>query len=177
MKGDGDPTCFSNVADTEIPALQDWCHQLTKSSRERSARLFLSHIKSFCLSVKSYVEGIGNVTEADRQHLREKYESQNPTDQLVFDEDDPMGSLLNELGEGIGAGLFAIDQKPKLDAQGRIAGVTPRLCTVREHGISSAGVLTSSCRNFQKSSKVALQLCNKTSKTDWRRNVKSVRPM
>lgn len=93
--------------------------------------MFLSHIKSFCLSVKSYVEGTGNVTEADRQNLRDKYESQNPNEQLALDEDDPMGSLLRELGGGLGVGLYAIDQKPKFDAQGRIAGITPRLRTVR----------------------------------------------
>jgi len=93
------------------------------------------------------VEGIGNVTEADRQHLRDRYESQNHNDQLMLDEHDPMGSLLRELGEGLGAGLYAIDQKPKLDSQGRVAGITPRLQTVCHSNVSPASVLTHNTRS------------------------------
>ena len=39
VKGDGEPSCFSNVEDTGIPELQQWCHQLTIASRERAARV------------------------------------------------------------------------------------------------------------------------------------------
>ena len=36
VKGDGEPSTFSNVEDTGIPKLQKWCHQLTLSSRDRA---------------------------------------------------------------------------------------------------------------------------------------------
>src|SRR5271170_6191908 len=63
VRGDGDPSCFSNVKDTGIPDLQQWCHSLTVSSRERAARNFLSHLKTFATSIQTYVKGIGDVTE------------------------------------------------------------------------------------------------------------------
>jgi hypothetical protein len=76
VKGDGEPTCFSHVNDTGIPALQKWCHTLTGSSRERAARSFLTHLKTFANSVRQYVECAGEVTEADRSALKDKWESE-----------------------------------------------------------------------------------------------------
>ena len=58
VKGDGDPTCFTKADNTGIPELQKWCHHLTVSSRERAARNFLAHLKTFASSVKLYVAGI-----------------------------------------------------------------------------------------------------------------------
>ncbi|TFY80874.1 hypothetical protein EWM64_g3143, partial [Hericium alpestre] len=75
VKGDGEPTCFSNVDHTGIPELQDWCHSLTVSSRERAARGFLTHLKTFANSVKQYIECAGEVTESDRAALKAKWES------------------------------------------------------------------------------------------------------
>lgn len=53
VKGDGDPSCFSNVEDTGIPSL-----------------------KTLANSVQVYVNGInGDVTVADRESLHKKWES------------------------------------------------------------------------------------------------------
>ncbi|KAF8913833.1 hypothetical protein CPB84DRAFT_1757667 [Gymnopilus junonius] len=134
VKGDGGASCFSNVDDTGIPDLQKWCHQLTISSRERSARTFLTHIKAFAQSIQSYVQGIGDVTAIDRESLREKWESRGFDDAPEFhggDENvDPLDSILGGLGAGLGAGLYTVNKPaPKVDVLGQPAGITPRLCT------------------------------------------------
>ncbi|KAH9951754.1 Dynamin family-domain-containing protein [Amylocystis lapponica] len=139
VKGDGDPTCFSNVEDTGIPEMQKWCHQLTVSSRERAARNFLAHLKTFTNSVRTYVEGIGDVTETDRESLREKWESMMPDDDdlegLAYGDgwasSDPFDlPLLDALASGnpLAGGLYSLQKKEtKLDKYGEPVGVTPRL--------------------------------------------------
>lgn len=144
INGDGEPACFSNVKDTGIPALQQWCHKLTVSSRERAARNFLTHLKTFSASVQSYVAGIGDVTVADREELRSKWESsglgQEDDDPAGGfegwgeadnnDDDDPFAELLG-LDGGLGAGLFTAKKKaPKVDQYGHPVGITPYLCLV-----------------------------------------------
>lgn len=79
---------FHETDDTGIPALQEWCHHLTVSSRERAARNFFTHLKTFANSVKTYVEGAGDVTAADRESLRAKWES-NLEDMMDLDEPMP----------------------------------------------------------------------------------------
>ncbi|EPQ59276.1 hypothetical protein GLOTRDRAFT_136192 [Gloeophyllum trabeum ATCC 11539] len=125
VKGDGDPSCFSNMEHTGVPALQQWCHTLTVSSRERAARNFLMHLKTFANSVRTYMEGIGEVTEIDRATLREKWES-TPQDDGAGDFANA-GFDLADLGE-LGA-LYSMNGKPakKVDAYGEPTGVTPRL--------------------------------------------------
>ncbi|KAJ7700013.1 hypothetical protein B0H17DRAFT_274436 [Mycena rosella] len=127
VKGDGEPTCFSNVQDTGIPDLQKWCHSLTKSSRERAARNFLAQLATFATSVKQYVAGIGNVTAADRESLRSRWESgeQEVDPGPELDEEDPFAAIL-----GGGRGLYTINQSaPKVDRYGNAIGITPRLVT------------------------------------------------
>ncbi|KAJ1303224.1 hypothetical protein OPQ81_011422 [Rhizoctonia solani] len=75
VKGDGGPNCFTNPEDTEIPALQEWCHKLTLSSRERSARALLHNLTTFLRSIKSYVDKMEGVNVADRQVLANLWES------------------------------------------------------------------------------------------------------
>ena len=77
VKGDGEPTCFSNAKDTGIPELQQWCRQLTLSPRERAARNFLAHLTTFLTSVQSHVRGIEDVAAVDREALRTKWEARN----------------------------------------------------------------------------------------------------
>jgi len=122
VKGDGEPTCFSNAKDTGIPDLQQWCHQLTVSSRERAARNFLAHLKTFTTSVQSYVQGIGDVTAVDREALREKWESGNLDKGYEnndgrsddgygawanSDDGDPFAAILGGLGGSLGAELYS----------------------------------------------------------------------
>jgi hypothetical protein len=131
VKGDGQPSCFSNVQDTGIPDLQEWCHQLTIASRERAARTFFAHLKTFAQSIKTYVKGIGDVTAVDRESLREKWESRGLDEQPQYgmDDDDPLAAILGGLGDRLGAGLYAMN-KPKADPDSQAGGITHKLCTV-----------------------------------------------
>ncbi|KAG2146754.1 hypothetical protein DEU56DRAFT_786239 [Suillus clintonianus] len=150
VEGDGDPSCFSNIQDTGIPALRQWCHQLTVSSRSRAAKQFHTHLKTFANSVRVYVDGIGDVTIADRESLREKWES-TPQDQEMYDSDDegmpywrsspdPMSAHAFQEFRGMmskdlmDARLFSMSNQSslKVDARGEPIGVTPRL--VKEFG-------------------------------------------
>jgi hypothetical protein len=139
VRGDGEPSCFSNIKDTGIPDLQRWCHQLTISSRERAAKNFLTHIKTFATSVQSYVQGIGDVTAADREALREKWESSNHSVGDGESENgwgmidlggDPFDAILGDLG-GLGAELYTLKKPaPKVDPYGQLVGIAPRLALV-----------------------------------------------
>ncbi|KAF8812373.1 hypothetical protein BYT27DRAFT_7087741 [Phlegmacium glaucopus] len=133
VKGDGKPTCFSNIADTGIPDLQKWCHQLTIVSRERAARAFMTHLKAFAVSIHSYVQGIGDVTAIDREALREKWESQGFDQPEEYDAnplEDPLDAILGGLGGGFGVDLYTLNKPaPKVDPYGQPTGITPRLCT------------------------------------------------
>ncbi|KAJ8590321.1 hypothetical protein M405DRAFT_897528 [Rhizopogon salebrosus TDB-379] len=143
VKGDGDPSCFSNFEDTGIPALQQWCHQLTVSGRSRTAKQFHTHLKTFANSVQVYVNGIGDVTAADREALRDKWESIPQGDQDLYYDDEGMlyrGSsedpLMVDHFRGLDSNnrLFTMNSESslKVDARGEPIGVTPRL--VKEFG-------------------------------------------
>ncbi|KAG6813480.1 hypothetical protein H0H92_010505 [Tricholoma furcatifolium] len=138
VKGDGEPTCFANAQDTGIPDLQRWCHQLTVSSRERAARNFLSQLKAFATSVKSYVQGIGEVTVADREDLRQKWESSGLLDgnredsdsDSDSDDDDPYAAMFGGLIDHLDHPLYSMVKPkpaPKVDEYGRLIGIAPRL--------------------------------------------------
>lgn len=135
VKGDGEPTCFTNAEDTGVPALQEWCHKLTFTSRARVARNFMTQFKAFLTSIGSYVQGIGEVTAVDRESLRAKWESGAQSD----DEDDVYGHALMDSDyssdlDGIlgGGGLYSLKRSTqKVDAYGQPVGITPRLKTVR----------------------------------------------
>lgn len=141
VKGDGETACFSNAKDTGIPALQKWCHQLTVSSRERAARNFLAHIKTFATSVQSYVQGIGDVTVIDRESLREKWESGNLDNREDGDvyggwanssepPHDPLDELLGGIGQRIDQLYSLTEPTPKVDEYGNPVGIAPRLALV-----------------------------------------------
>lgn len=140
VEGDGEPACFSNIDDTGIPALQEWCHALTLSSRERSARTFLAHLQTFSVSIQTYVNGISGVTATDREALRSKWESTDEEldqdDQFQLDDDDPYAAIL-------GGGLYSMKETaPKVDAYGEAVGITPRLVKVEYITVIGRSVLT-----------------------------------
>lgn len=142
VKGDGGSSCFSNVEHTGVPALQQWCHQLTVASRERAARTFLTHVKAFAQSIQSYVEGNGEVTASDREYLREKWESRD-----FLGGGDALG-IMGQLGGDFGVDLYSINQK--VDPYGAPTGVTPRLCKVGFWHVLIVEICSSSsafCRN------------------------------
>lgn len=141
VKGDGDPTCFSNVQDTGIPALQQWCHQLTVSGRSRTAKQFHTHLKTFASSVRVYVDGIGDVTVADRKSLREKWESIPQGNQGLYDdydeEDTDNSESEDSLNEPMGGRLtMNNDSSLNVDARGKPIGVIHRLMKVRPLGLA-----------------------------------------
>ena len=145
MKGDGDPSCFTKIEDTGIPELQEWCHTLTVSSRERAARNFLIHLKTFANSVRSYVSDNGEITAADRLALREKFESAPQDDEddeedgMMYgggwaSSDDPiLGGLDPYALAGLPhADLYSMNRPaPKVDTRGEAIGIMPRLTRVR----------------------------------------------
>lgn len=87
VRGDGGPSCFVNVEDTGVPALQEWCHELTIHARERSARSLLNNLATFLRSIRSYVDDMEGVSVADRLALAEMWES---------------NMLISDIGEGLG---------------------------------------------------------------------------
>ncbi|KAG0709554.1 hypothetical protein DFH29DRAFT_792939, partial [Suillus ampliporus] len=127
VKGDGDPSCFSNVEDTGIPALRQWCRQLTISGRSRAAKQFHTHLKTFANSVRVYVDGIGDVTIADRESLRENWESAPQGGQGMYDDRMVSKELMDSRFFTMNNNLSL-----KVDAHGEPIGVTPRL--VKEFG-------------------------------------------
>ncbi|KAG1806924.1 uncharacterized protein HD556DRAFT_1325273 [Suillus plorans] len=75
IERDGDPSCFSNIADTGVPALQQWCHRLAIGNQHRAAKQYHLQLKMFANSVRAYTDGISDATVADSKALREKWES------------------------------------------------------------------------------------------------------
>ncbi|CAK5275569.1 unnamed protein product [Mycena citricolor] len=121
VKGDGEPACFTNKEDTGIPAVQAWCHTLTRSGRDRAAKSYITQLSQFARDIQHYVEGITTVTASDRDSLREQWESvQQPDDQAMYD-DDPFSALLG------GGSLYRMHARPKVDHHGKAVGVAPRL--------------------------------------------------
>lgn len=134
VSGDGEPTCFSKVDDTGIPSLQQWCHTLTLASRQRGARQFSKQLKHFATSVKTYVQGIGEVTAADRESLRAQWESSpiddggsDATSQAWDENADPFAAIED------GGNMYKIKSDlPKVDPWGEPIGVAPRLVKVSQ---------------------------------------------
>ncbi|KAF8589963.1 hypothetical protein K439DRAFT_1628171 [Ramaria rubella] len=143
VKGDGKPTCFTDVANTGIPALQEWCQTLTVSSRQRSARTFLTHLQSFIASVRSYVQGITEVKEEDRKALREQWETQmeeDDEDENEVDEIfDPFSWLRHDAWNEAEDGTFLAKKKtPKVNMLGEPIGITPLLTAQLEQIVDVA---------------------------------------
>ncbi|KAL0949749.1 hypothetical protein HGRIS_009787 [Hohenbuehelia grisea] len=83
-KGDGRPHCFQNVEDTGIPALQQWCHEITLSLHEHAAQALTTQLKAFATTIQAYTQ---EISEADAQGcdaLRKMWQTKSP---LVVKED------------------------------------------------------------------------------------------
>jgi hypothetical protein len=191
VRGDGDPSCFSNVEDTGIPSLRQWCHQLTISSRSRASKQFHTHLKTFANSVRVYVDGIGDVTIADRESLREKWESTPQGGEGMYDSDDegmpywrsspdPMsvhpfrafrGMMSRELMD---ARLFSMNNQSslKVNARGEPIGVTPRLVKVCCLVFSIQLISLIPCRNSVHMLKNVSRICKTSSVMVLKKNVK-----
>lgn len=173
VKGDGDPTCFTRSEDTGVPALQEWCHKLTVSSRSRAARNFFTHLATFAKNVRVYLQGIGEVTEADRYAMKEKWES----DMLDDDDDDDDGyNMYGASSDDLGMvpefrGLMSMKQT-KVDQNGEAAGITPRLIRVRVRRLSVGHDRLNIVhrRSSMWSSKIALTSCRNASRMVSRRD-------
>ncbi|KAJ3505751.1 hypothetical protein NMY22_g17470 [Coprinellus aureogranulatus] len=87
VQGDGEPVCFTNVDDTGIPALQDWCHELTRPFREEAALQYIWILTSLASSIRTYLENIEDNpgTAETRRDIRIKYESNGHSSQPAGD--------------------------------------------------------------------------------------------
>ncbi|KAH9851613.1 hypothetical protein C2E23DRAFT_231950 [Lenzites betulinus] len=61
---------FLDLDDTGIPALRQWCHQLTLPRREADASALLSRLRPFAASLQTVIEGASEINEKDREMLR-----------------------------------------------------------------------------------------------------------
>jgi hypothetical protein len=149
----------------------------------------LAHLKTFATSVQSYVQGIGDVTAADRETLREKWESSNLRNGDDGESEngwgmadlggDPFDAILGGLGGGLGAELYALNKPaPKVDPYGQPVGVTPRLALVSisldSHDVE---VDIGGLRSLASWSTTASRIFKKTSRRGWKTNAESVRLM
>ncbi|TFK28807.1 hypothetical protein FA15DRAFT_753191 [Coprinopsis marcescibilis] len=131
VKGDGVPSCFSNVEDTGIPDLQQWCHQLTLASRERGVRNFMTQLGTFAKSIHTYIQGIGEVTIEDRTDLRAHWETvisekpAAPADAWArFDSDDDALARFAESDD-----LYTMDDSEQNENAVDNEGVAYKLCS------------------------------------------------
>ncbi|KZS91727.1 hypothetical protein SISNIDRAFT_456317, partial [Sistotremastrum niveocremeum HHB9708] len=72
---DGEPTCFSKVDDTGIPALRKWCVDLTVIVRKPVARNFLGRERAFMDGAVAYMSDLEAVDAADRDMLQSMWQS------------------------------------------------------------------------------------------------------
>jgi hypothetical protein len=110
------------VKDTGVPELQRRRHSLTVRSRKRAAHNFLNHLKTFATSVQNYVQGIGDVTEADREELRRKWESY------------ATGAHDDQDASPFPAYLLVDDEDDDDDDDDEVSHIRDRVVTVDEHG-------------------------------------------
>ncbi|KAJ3550796.1 hypothetical protein NMY22_g232 [Coprinellus aureogranulatus] len=78
VTGDGPAVCFADVEDTGVPALQQWCQDLTLAIRQELARDYLSLLQTLANQVIAYVlqaQALGEATIADRKKLYRLYDS------------------------------------------------------------------------------------------------------
>lgn len=122
----GEDTCFLNIEDTGIPALQQWCHRLTVASRERVARPFLTRLSAFSSSLKAYAQGVGNVTADDRALLQDRWETADI---------DEIQDLFRDLRESKRQGV-------EYGASGASTGIAVQLCEVRRYDCGGTAALS-----------------------------------
>ncbi|KIK65342.1 hypothetical protein GYMLUDRAFT_70455 [Collybiopsis luxurians FD-317 M1] len=134
VKGDGEPTCFSDKTSTGIPDLQAWCHTLTIASRTRAVKNFYNLLKTFATSISLFVSGIGGVTLEDRRTLQDKWESQFDDGEggghynLPEAYHDPFDAYMQgHLGYHELLSMGNMMKAPKVDDAGELVGITPRL--------------------------------------------------
>lgn len=73
--GGDEVKCFSDIGQSGIPSLQEWCHNLATATPAQHAKRFNKHLAMFARSMEQQLKGIGAVSRADRANLRQKWES------------------------------------------------------------------------------------------------------
>lgn len=69
------PRCFHNIADTGIPALQQWCIHLTRAPRQQVTQKFLIGLLEVANEIHAYSIAASNVSPEDRILLQNKWSS------------------------------------------------------------------------------------------------------
>ncbi|RDX53114.1 hypothetical protein OH76DRAFT_1480146 [Lentinus brumalis] len=67
--------CFTDIEQTRIPALREWCHTLTLPAREKATHNLLVQLRAFAQSFSAFIEGTPGVSEKDRAAIKRKWES------------------------------------------------------------------------------------------------------
>ncbi len=94
---DGKSVCFLEANDTEIPALQNWCHTLTLAGRERAKTAFLAQFEIFIDSMYEFFSRDHGATEAECEIMRAAWESpyrkKMDSEQVLLEWDEPLTPL------------------------------------------------------------------------------------
>ncbi len=73
--GDEVAQCFVNKEDTNVPALQQWCHTLALPVREAATDRLLVRLRAFAESLRSFIEDSPGVRSDDRDTMISQWES------------------------------------------------------------------------------------------------------
>ncbi len=104
--------CFSNIDQTEIPALREWCHTLTRPAYVETATMLATQFRAFALTLKTFLDDTDGVTEEDRRRIRRQWASS--ANQFSRCESNPGGemrrtaALTNEALQGIVSHLLKV---------------------------------------------------------------------
>lgn len=71
------PACFSDVQDTDVPRLQEWCHTLSRSSVKRTALRQARQALQLATAVQSFLQFQLRVSSFDCSVLRHKWKTSN----------------------------------------------------------------------------------------------------
>lgn len=74
-KGDTRTTCFSHITFTGVPGLNNFCQELARNANEATARQLIILILIFCKSCIAHLQGLSDVTHADRETAEQKWRS------------------------------------------------------------------------------------------------------
>ncbi|KAM5535629.1 hypothetical protein V8D89_010616 [Ganoderma adspersum] len=83
--------CFSSIDQTEIPALREWCHTLTRPAYVETATTLAMQFRAFALVLKTFLDDTDGVTEEDRKKMRRQWASS--ANQSSLCESNPGGEM------------------------------------------------------------------------------------
>ena len=128
------PACFKKPDDTGIPALQDWCHDLTWEARQSTAESVMKSLQILLETFATYLRSMLDSYDLNRVVLRDRWQTQGH-DQLKERDDDVAQFSLAQGNDDETASLELI--RPTLTMadvgveEGSRAGLSSQLKSVR----------------------------------------------